>query len=293
MRTYKQAEYKPDTAGSKEVEDGDMKKKEIIKRRRSLQRNISLKSKLDSCDSGHRLNPILTNKLDEVLNEGILDSFLPYICAPQTQSNVPKNSTVPSTVPTANQAANPSTSNSTAINTNNLNRTANKTVTNLNATQKQQAIVLNVSGDTKKGSLTNEFSFNKSIRKKSVSPIIVDSKETEPELTIHVCDEVKNISRDFTCPQKLLVSKMGYFADITNGQRLSEMDISVHCDLEIFDWLIKWVKKDSLSADRWPKLDPSNVVPILVSSSFLQMEPLLLECLSFCHARLSDVVKVS
>ena len=115
-----------------------------------------------------------------------------------------------------------------------------------------------------------------------------------PELTIHVCDEVKGISRDFTCPQKLLVSKMGYFADITSGQKLEDMDISVHCDLEIFNWLILWIKKETMtSQDNWPKLDPSNVIPILVSASFLQMEPLLVDCLSFCHARLSEIVKAS
>jgi hypothetical protein len=87
---------------------------------------------------------------------------------------------------------------------------------------------------------------------------------------------------------------MGYFADITSGQKLEDMDISVHCDLEIFDWLIKWVKKEMMaSQENWPKLSASNVIPILVSASFLQMEPLLLDCLSYCHANLSEIVKVS
>jgi hypothetical protein len=38
------------------------------------------------------------------------------------------------------------------------------------------------------------------------------------EVIIHVCDEIKGVSKDFKCPQKLLVSKMGYFADVTNGK---------------------------------------------------------------------------
>lgn len=88
---------------------------------------------------------------------------------------------------------------------------------------------------------------------------------------IHVCDEVKGVSRDFMCQQKLLVAKMGYFADVTSGQRLEDMDISVHCDLQIFEWLMKWVKRDSMSQEMWPNLDPSNVIPILVSASFLQV----------------------
>lgn len=91
------------------------------------------------------------------------------------------------------------------------------------------------------------------------------------EVTIHVCDEVKSVSRDFSCPQKLLVAKMGYFADVTAGQRLEDMDISVHCDLQIFDWLMRWVKRETVSQEMWPRLDPTNVVPILVSASFLQV----------------------
>lgn len=91
------------------------------------------------------------------------------------------------------------------------------------------------------------------------------------EVVIHVCDEVKGVSRDFTCPQKLLVAKMGYFADVTAGQRLEDMDISVHCDLQIFEWLIRWVKRESTSQETWCSLDSTNVVPILVSASFLQV----------------------
>lgn len=79
------------------------------------------------------------------------------------------------------------------------------------------------------------------------------------------------MSRDFSCPQKLLVAKMGYFADVTSGQRLEDMDISVHCDLQIFDWLMRWVKRETVSQEMWPRLDSTNVVPILVSASFLQV----------------------
>lgn len=65
---------------------------------------------------------------------------------------------------------------------------------------------------------------------------------------------------------------MGYFADVTAGQRLEDMDISVHCDLQIFEWLMRWVKRDTMAVELWPTLDPTNVVPILVSAGFLQVE---------------------
>lgn len=110
------------------------------------------------------------------------------------------------------------------------------------------------------------------------SPLIFSSLKLvfRSEVVIHVCDEVKGVSRDFTCPQKLLVAKMGYFADVTAGQRLEDMDISVHCDLQIFEWLIRWVKRESTSQETWCSLDSTNVVPILVSASFLQVHQICL-----------------
>ncbi|CAH2240432.1 jg6176, partial [Pararge aegeria aegeria] len=133
------------------------------------------------------------------------------------------------------------------------------------------------------------------------------------DVEIHVCDEVKGLKKDFRCAQKLLVAKMGYFADVTAGQRLEDMDISVHCDIQvrylhavsaggglsrrvcrqIFEWLMRWVKRDSILVADWPLLDAHNVVPILVSASFLQMEPLLHDCLIYCHAHMSDIVNTS
>jgi len=107
------------------------------------------------------------------------------------------------------------------------------------------------------------------------------------------------------------------------GQKLEDMDISVHCDLAIFDWLMRWVKKDLLPRDATPTLgnltslllrifsssffadefrgylqvifftDVSNAVPILVSAAFLQMDPLLDDCLQFCQANLNAILRSS
>ena len=112
-------------------------------------------------------------------------------------------------------------------------------------------------------------------------------------MEIHVCDEVKNMKKDFVCNQKLLVEKMGYFAEVTTGQRLEDMDISVHCDIGIFEWLMKWVKKDSLLEEDWPQLDAQCVVPILVSAAFLQMEPLQHDCLLFCHQHMNEILRTA
>ena len=47
-------------------------------------------------------------------------------------------------------------------------------------------------------------------------------------------------------------------------QRWEDVDISVHCDVKIFSWLIKYVKKEQ--KDSLPKLEPNNIVSILISS---------------------------
>ncbi|KAG7197968.1 hypothetical protein KM043_016201 [Ampulex compressa] len=118
-------------------------------------------------------------------------------------------------------------------------------------------------------------------------------KTIETEVEIHVCDEDKNVKKNFRCPQKLLIQKMRYFADVTAGQKLEEIDISVHCDVVIFDWLMKWVKRDLIKKSEWPVLEASNVIPIMVSASFLQMEPLLDSCIQYCHDNMSNILKTS
>uniref|UniRef100_A0A1Q3FT16 SANT and BTB domain-containing protein n=1 Tax=Culex tarsalis TaxID=7177 RepID=A0A1Q3FT16_CULTA len=233
------------------------------------------------------LDALLNEKLDEVLNEGILDSVLPFICPvnpPSSSSGYGKSinakphpmvqgTTTTKSIGSGGEASSPDV--------HSAGSGAKKT--SLSAVGDVSQNFLIASSTSKIGAR----------RKSSFSQLAIPDSRAEPEVIIHVCDEVKGTSRDFSCPQKLLISKMGYFADVTAGQRLEDMDISVHCDLQIFEWLMKWVKKDSMSQDEWPALDPSNVVPILVSASFLQMEPLLLDCLSFCHARLNEVVKAS
>lgn len=66
-------------------------------------------------------------------------------------------------------------------------------------------------------------------------------------MVIHVCDETKNLKQDFTCPRDLLVKEMRYFAEYlsVDPQRWEEVDISVHCDVQIFDWLMNYVRRNS------------------------------------------------
>ena len=64
-------------------------------------------------------------------------------------------------------------------------------------------------------------------------------------ITIHVCDEARKIERDFKVEKKQLLREMKYFeAYLTSGTKNDEIDISVHCDVHIFDWLIQYMQRD-------------------------------------------------
>ncbi|XP_038155397.1 uncharacterized protein KIAA1841 homolog [Cyprinodon tularosa] len=124
-----------------------------------------------------------------------------------------------------------------------------------------------------------------------------DDKPQKPRdlnMVIHVCDETKNLKQDFTCPRDLLVKEMRYFAEYlsVDQQRWEELDISVHCDVQIFDWLMKYVRRNSVgegNKDK-PRLEPSNVISILISSEFLKMDTLVEECIQYCHKHMSAIV---
>jgi hypothetical protein len=67
-------------------------------------------------------------------------------------------------------------------------------------------------------------------------------------IVIHVFDENRKINKDFTCEKELLVQHMKYFDKyLTESTSVDDIDISVHCDIKIFEWLMKYLKhKDFL-----------------------------------------------
>lgn len=64
------------------------------------------------------------------------------------------------------------------------------------------------------------------------------------------------VKQDFNCPRDLLVKEMKYFAEYlsADSQRWEDVDISVHCDVQIFDWLMKYVKRGTKDFAHEPKL---------------------------------------
>lgn len=109
-------------------------------------------------------------------------------------------------------------------------------------------------------------------------------------VVIHVCDENRQVSKDFCCKRGILIKHMKYFerflAENENGY--DDIDISVHCDVEIFEWLMSFIHEP----DKPPVLEKSIVVSILISSEFLQMEPLVDLCLEHIAENLNDIIKL-
>ena len=81
-------------------------------------------------------------------------------------------------------------------------------------------------------------------------------------IVIHVCDEARKVSRDFACDRVVLLREMRYFRSyLGGGDACEDIDISVHCDVHIFEWLVQWIH----SPNKPPPLDASSVVSILIS----------------------------
>eukprot|EP00736_Rhodelphis_marinus_P004435 Rmarinus@m.7656 len=108
-------------------------------------------------------------------------------------------------------------------------------------------------------------------------------------IVIHVFDEARGVNKDFKCERQRLLEDMKYFSSYFSGSLSSEdIDISVHCDVTIFEWLMKYLNEK----DSPPKLDASNVVSILISSDFLKMARLVEDCIQFVHEHLNEIVRL-
>jgi hypothetical protein len=84
-----------------------------------------------------------------------------------------------------------------------------------------------------------------------------DVIETRPmdlakqNIIIHVYDESKSAKRAFHCKRNLLVREMEYFEAALKGKvHHAVVEIDVHCDIEVFEWLMGYISRQK------PGLDP-------------------------------------
>ena len=69
-------------------------------------------------------------------------------------------------------------------------------------------------------------------------------------------------------------------------------EITVHCDIKIFDWLMSYIKAEAGDKTvKKPRLTARLVVSILISSAFLKIGQLVDVCLAYCHENINDVIK--
>ena len=62
------------------------------------------------------------------------------------------------------------------------------------------------------------------------------------KIMIHVIDDNKNQKRDFQFSRSLLVRYMKYFDKcLKKISENDEIDISIHCDAGIFEWLLCYI----------------------------------------------------
>eukprot|EP01083_Nonionella_stella_P033953 92900_1 len=107
-------------------------------------------------------------------------------------------------------------------------------------------------------------------------------------VVIHVHDEARGVKKDFYCNRKVLLTQMAYFQNyLSSNSDYDDIDISVHCDVKIFEWLVKWMLKSTPA----PKFETNNLISLLISSDFLQMEELVTECLEYFRENISSVLK--
>jgi hypothetical protein len=122
-----------------------------------------------------------------------------------------------------------------------------------------------------------------------------DNHDTGSKITIHVCDETRKINKDFRCCKTMLLSQMKYFEKFQPaggsqpGAALEDLDISVHCDIQIFEWLMKYLQQPQA---QFRTLDTSNAVSILISADYLQMEKLVDECVVYIRDHIHEIIKL-
>ncbi|OQR86426.1 hypothetical protein ACHHYP_10566 [Achlya hypogyna] len=117
-------------------------------------------------------------------------------------------------------------------------------------------------------------------------------KAKDETIVIHVCDEFRKVNKDFSCNKALLLENMRYFsAYLSDTNSHEDIDISVHCDVGIFEWLYNYIHApQGVGTSPLTKLALDNVTPILISSDFLQMDFLVNECTTFIGVHLESVV---
>ena len=124
-------------------------------------------------------------------------------------------------------------------------------------TRSNRDVVICYRGVPRTGSInpnTNAKDSNPSGQMSSLLQNIERANFTD-SIMIHVIDDSKNEKRDFTFSRSLLVKYMKYFDKcLKKISDQDEIDISIHCDAVIFEWLLNYI----FSMEEYEKKHQSN-----------------------------------
>jgi hypothetical protein len=77
---------------------------------------------------------------------------------------------------------------------------------------------------------------------------------------------------------------------LQNKAACSDIEISVYCDVVVFAWLLQYAQYPA--GPNCPVLSNANVMAVLISSSFLQMDSLVAHCVSYVAVNFHDLVQL-
>lgn len=145
--------------------------------------------------------------------------------------------------------------------------------------------------------------------------VIIGSDST----VIHVIDENKKKQKDFKCSLPILLKHMKYFEKhLKSSESTDDIDISVHCDVLIFEWLLNYIENDerkdkanenikfydvvtkegdhfkivATNKRKKPVFEIGNAISILISSDYLKMSKLVDECLDYFIGNINEILRL-
>lgn len=122
---------------------------------------------------------------------------------------------------------------------------------------------------------------------------------TDPKniIEINVIDPMNKKKETFKCEKGLLLREMKFFdlynkeaqKSSSNTAGIEDLDISIQCQIQLFKWLIKYIRNKSAVE----KISYKNVHQILISADFLIMPELIEACLNYIRDNIREIVEKS
>jgi hypothetical protein len=130
----------------------------------------------------------------------------------------------------------------------------------------------------------------------------VSKKRGERLVHLRIIDKDRNQEHIFACPLSLILTHMTFFVEYMkrfDAGTDSDIEIPIHCDLDVFAWIYRWIQAVGVNGDavcsaaESPVLTVNRVVGVLVASQFLGMPKLHQQAAQFIAANFENVLDLS